>query len=188
MFKRLVSSRLVSSRLVRSRLAGGVVTAGLLASTAFVGAGAADAQASECPGGSWTDTVGRPAEVQPGMSGVALWRSGDNNIFKLRVSEAGGDVAGFRGTISTDGAIVFGRRHLEHGDLTLSRADGKVSFFFVNRGGVDGLDFAVRCASYVRIGVRMNGTAVPVGKIVIGADSTHPETNPFIHAKTAPAA
>jgi hypothetical protein len=121
------------------------------------------------------------------MTGVALWRSDDNNIFKLRVSEAGGDVAGFRGTISTDGAIVFGRRHLEHGDLTISRSHGRVSFFFVNRGGVDGLDFAVRCASYVKLGVRMNGTPVPVEQIVIGADSAHPATNPFIHSKAATA-
>jgi hypothetical protein len=187
MFKRLALSRSALSRSALARLSGGIVAAGLLASAAFVSAGSAPAHASDCPGGSWTDTVGRPAEVQPGMTGVALWRSDDNNIFRLRVSEAGGDVAGFRGTISTDGAIVFGRRHLEHGDLTISRSDGRVSFFFVNRGGVDGLDFAVRCASYVKLGVRMNGTPVPVEQIVIGADSAHPATNPFVHSKAATA-
>jgi hypothetical protein len=162
-------------RFLAITLAGGLLVAGAIAGVAPTPAGAT----ADCPGGTWSDTVGRPAEVAPEVTGAALWRKTDGNLFRLRVSEAGLDFAGFRGTISTDGEIVYGRRHLEGGDLTLRRADGKVRFFFRNRGGVDGLDFYVRCAGFVKITVRMNGELLTTDQIVIGADSAHPAGNPF---------
>lgn len=166
-------------RFLAITLAGGLlgagVGAGAVAGVAPTPAGAT----ADCPGGTWTDTVGKPAEVAPGMTGAALWRKTDRNLFRFRVSEAGLDFAGFRGTISTDGNIVYGPRHLEGGDLTLRRGNGKVRFFFKNRGGVDGLDFYVRCASFVKITVQMNGELLTTDQIVIGADSAHPAGNPF---------
>jgi hypothetical protein len=161
------------------RLVAGSIAGGLLVAATFAGAAAAPAGASSCPGGSWTDTIGRPDEVKPGMTGVALWRYQDNDLYRFRVSEAGRDFAVFTGAISTDGYIVYGPRHLEGGDVALTRVPGKVSFRFTNFGGVDGIDFMVKCASYVKVGVRMNGELVPTGDIVVGGDSAHPDANPF---------
>lgn len=161
-------------RFLASTLAGG-----LLAAAAIAGTGSTPAGATDCPSGSWSDTVGRPAEVAPGMTGAAIWRASDNNHFRFRVSEAGRDFAGFRGTITTDGYFVYGQRHLEGGDVTLRRDGHKLHFAFSNFGGVDGVDLFVRCASYVKFNIRMNGEQLGTDQIVIGGDSAHPEANPF---------
>jgi hypothetical protein len=170
------------------RLLAITLASGLLAAVAITGVAPAPAGATECPSGTWSDTVGKPAEVAPGMTGAAIWRSTDNNHFRFRVSEAGRDFAGFRGTISTDGYFVFGQRHLEGGDVTLRREGGKLHFFFSNFGGVDGVDIFVRCASYLKVNVRMNGEQLGTDLIVIGGDSTHPAANPFTIDKVAEAA
>ncbi len=167
-------------RLLASSLAGG-----LLVAATFAGTSAASAGASSCPDGTWSDTLGRPAEVAPNMTGVALWRYQDNDLYRFRVSEAGRDLAVFTGAISTDGYIVYGPRYLEGGDVALTRVPGKVSFRFTNFGGVDGIDFAVKCASYVKVGVRMNGELLSTDDIVVGGDSAHPDANPFKVEKVA---
>ncbi len=166
-------------RFLASTLAGGLLVAG-----AIVGSGSTPAGATECPDGSWTDTVGRPAEAVSGMTGAALFRLADNDHYRLRVSEAGRDRAVFTGTITTDGALVFGRRHLEGGDLTVRRDGNRVVFRFTNYGGVDGLDFGLRCASTLRVSIKMDGEPLATDLVVIGGDSAHPDTNPFVIRKT----
>ncbi len=119
------------------------------------------------------------------MTGAAVWRVADTDRFRFRVSEAGTDLARFRGTISTDGVLVATGRHLEGGDLVLQRDGDRLHFALRNRGGVDGFDLSVHCASYVRFNVRMNGTQLSPDQVVIGADSAHPSATPFQIDKVA---
>jgi hypothetical protein len=168
------------------RLLATSIAGALLGAVALVGPSATPAGATECPSGTWSSTsLGRPAEAVPGMTGAAVWRPQDNNLFRFRVSEAGRDFAGFRGTISTDGYLVYGPRHLEGGDVTLRRDGNKVHFAFANFGGVDGIDLYVHCASYVKLNVRMNGEQLATDQIVIGGGSVHPDANPFSILKVA---
>ncbi len=162
-------------RFVVTTLVGGLMAAGAIVAAPI----AAPAAATDCPAGAWSDTIGRPAEAAPGMTGAAVWRVADTDRFRFRVSEAGFDLARFRGSISTDGTIVAIGRHLEGGDLSLRIDDGRIVYAFQNRGGVDGFDLIVRCASYVRFNVRMNGEQLAPDQVVIGGDSAHPDSTPF---------
>jgi hypothetical protein len=156
------------------------VVGGLLATAALVGSSPpTPVGATGCSSGAWSNTVGRPAEVAPSMTGAAVWRVADTDRFRFRVSEAGIDLARFRGSISTDGTVVAIGRHLEGGDLSVRLDNGRVVFAFQNRGGVDGFDLIVRCASVVRFNVRMNGEQLSPDQVVIGGDSAHPEATPF---------
>lgn len=168
MFKRLVAGTIV----------GGLLSVAALAVPAAV---APSAGATACPSDAWSaDADGRPSEVGAGLDGAALWRIGDTDVFRFRVSEPGRDLELFRGTISTDGVLVVRGRHLERGDISLRRSPHRVDFALANFGGVDGFDIALECASYVKLNVRGNGN-VPLATddIVIGSGSVHPDANPF---------
>lgn len=172
MFKRFLATTLVGATLAVSGLAA---------------AGAATASATgavTCPSGSWDrSTLGAPSGVHAGMTGAAVWRSSDNNVFSLRVSHAPGGVVLYTGAISTDGALVFVPRHLERGDVIRRVSAHTIVFAMTNIGHLDGLDFAPLCASKVSIGLKLNGTPLPTSDVVIGSANAHPTTNPFTETK-----
>jgi hypothetical protein len=172
MFKRLVAGSLASVALAGISIVAGGSVAG------------ATTGASSCPTGSWPAyTEGRPLAAKAGMTGVALWH--DSSGWHLRESEAGPDRAVFTGTVSTDGVLVSVRRHLEGGDVTVRPGPHSVGYRFTNYGGVDGIDFGAVCGSAIRVTAYLDGRAVPVSQIVIGAGNTHPSAQPIVIHKVA---
>jgi hypothetical protein len=159
-------------------------TAVLAASVTGIGAAAASASASTCPSGSYPSYVnGRPSDAKAGMTGMAVWR--DTHGWHLRVSEAGKDRAVFTGEIRTDGDIKDVARRVERRDAVLHVGKHVVAYRFTNYGGVDGIDFVVPCSSTVKFVVAMNGHRLPSDEILLGADNTHPSSNPFSISKAA---
>jgi hypothetical protein len=114
---------------------------------------------------------------------MAVWT--DKDGWHLRVSHDGHDRAIFTGAVTTDGVIKAVGRHTEGGDIVLSIGAKRVLFRFVNYGHIDGIDFAVPCSTEVHFAVALNGKALPVNKIVIGAGNHHPSSDPFTIHKVA---
>jgi hypothetical protein len=174
-------------RLVLSTLAGAIVVGGFVAGGSVAGASttaSSTAAPSKCATGAWPAyTEGRPPAAKVGMTGVALWH--DTTGWHLRVSEAGPDRAVFTGTVSTDGLLVSVRRHLEGGDVTLRPGPHSVAYRFTNYGGVDGIDFGALCGSTIRVTAFLDGHAVPLSRVVIGAGNTHPATEPIVIHRVA---
>lgn len=164
------------------RILATIVTGATLSTGAMIAGPAASAVGAHCPGGSWpTDLDGRPTEVAVGMTGMALWR--DGRVWKLRVSEAGRDLAVFTGSISTDGRIAGVRAHLERGDRIVRRSPSKLAFGFTNFGGIDGVNFGAVCASQVTISGRLNGVRLDPTTVYLGHDNGHPDAVPFTISK-----
>jgi hypothetical protein len=174
-------------RLVLTTLAGTIVVGGLVAGGSVAGASATAASttaSSTCATSAWPAYVeGRPPAAKVGMTGVALWH--DVHGWHLRASEAGPDRVVFTGTVSTDGLLVSLRRHLEGGDITLRPGPHSVAYRFTNYGGVDGIDFGALCGSTIRVTAYLDGHAVPVSHIVVGAGDTHPASQPIVIHRVA---
>ena len=169
------------------RILATIVTGATLSTGAVMAGPATSAFGGDCPGGSWpTELDGRPTEVAVGMTGMALWR--DGRVWKLRVSEAGHDLALFTGSVSTDGRIVSVGAHLERGDRIVRRSPSRVDYGFTNFGGLDGLDFGAACASQVTIRGRLNGVQLDPTTVYLGHDNEHPDGIPFTIEKVAPQA
>jgi hypothetical protein len=163
---------------IKRWVASTMVGACLLGGMALVALPAASAAAVTCPGGHYPAAVlGVPTKAKPGETGMAVWA--DRSGWHLRVSHTGHDRATFTGSVTTDGVIKAVGRHTEGGDIVLSIGAKRVLFRFVNYGHLDGIDFAVPCSSEVHFAVSMNGKALPVNDIVVGAANHHPATNPF---------
>jgi hypothetical protein len=162
-------------------VAGTMVGACVLGGTALIAvpaATAAPAAATTCPGGHYPVAVlGVPTKAKAGETGVALWA--DRSGWHLRVSHDGHDRAFFTGAVTTDGVIKAVGRHTEGGDIVLSIGAKRVDFRFVNYGHLDGIDFVVPCSTAVHFAIAMNGKALPVNEVVIGAGNHNPLTNPF---------
>ena len=174
MFKRTLATALLGTSLVGAGLIGGAAVAS-----------ATPAGATTCPAGSWASTtLGQPTAAHAGVTGAALWRKHNNNVFSLRVSHTNRHVAVFSGTITSDGALPVVARHLEGGDVVFTRSAHAIRFVFTNRGAVDGIDFGALCASHITVALNMNGAKLATNKIVIGAANTNPATNPFSEAKS----
>lgn len=70
---------------------------------------------------------------------------------------------------------------LEQGDTFILSADKlTLTYRFVNRGRVDGLDFTAACAERLVISGSMNGVKLPIGRIWVGAGGNHPLQNPLV--------
>ena len=172
MIKRLLTSMIGTTLAAASVLAIGPVATAAGATT-------------PCPGGNWSSsTLGLPTAAHAGVTGAALWRQHDNNTYSLRVSHSNTHPALFAGTIVSDGTLVYVGRHLEGGDVIVSRSAHKIVFVFTNRGRVDGIDFAPLCATNVKIAITMNRAKLPTDEIVIGAANTNPTANPFTLVKS----
>ena len=163
-----------------------IVGAALMSGSMLVGvtASAPAASASACPTGAWnSETLGIPAGARPGMSGVALFRKADNDVFSLRVSTSR-PAAVYVGSISvTEGAISYRAIRTERGDVIRQVSPQRIVFKMTNRGHLDGLDIRVPCSASVRFGVTVNGHKVAISKIVLGSGATHPASNPFTETK-----
>jgi hypothetical protein len=169
--------RFLATSLIGVTLAGAAVAA--VATTTTAAAGAAN-----CPAGSWDgSTLGTPTGVHAGMTGAALWRASNNNVFSLRVSHTPGHAVLYTGAISTDGALVYVPRHLERGDVIHRVSSHTIVFAMTNIGHLDGLDFAPLCASKVTIGLALNRSKLPTNEVVIGSSDSHPASNPFTETK-----
>jgi hypothetical protein len=172
MLKRILTTTLVGATLMSgSMLAGAAVTA-------------APAGATSCPSGTWnSETLGVPTSARPGMTGVALFRKLDNDVFSLRMS-TGRPRAVYTGSISvTEGSISYRAIRTERGDVIRQVSPQKIVFAMTNRGHLDGLDIRVPCSSAVKFGVAVNGHKVATANIVLGAAAVHPASNPFTETK-----
>lgn len=168
------------------QLLAGIAAGSMLAgSTLALAAPAGAATAPACPNEAWPASAdGRPA-AHTDAEGVYLWHTATG--WRLRVNEPGADRAVFTGSIKVDGRLVSWGRHLERGGegvVTRSGA-GVAGFRFVNRGGVDGLDFVTRCSSTLTVRVRMNGAVVDADHVFVGADGHHPSSLPTTITKAA---
>jgi hypothetical protein len=173
MFQRFLATTLIAATLAAAGVAA-------VATTSAAAAGAAT-----CPSGSWdSSTLGTPTGVHAGMTGAALWRASDNNVFSLRVSHTAGHAVLYTGSITTDGALVYVARHLERGDVIRRVSPHTIVFAMTNIGHLDGIDFAPLCASKVSIGLNLNRTRLPTDEIVIGSGDAHPASNPLTEVKS----
>ena len=170
------------------RITGSVLAATLATVGAFAlapGAGATT-DAPTCPSTeSWpTSADGRPA-AHPDAEGVYLWHTATG--WRLRVNDPGVDRAVFTGSVKVDGQIVAIGRRLESGaEGVVTRTGAGAAYFrFVNYGGIDGLNFATRCSTNLRVNVKRNGVTVPAAHVYIGASGTNPDAVPFTISKTA---
>ncbi len=169
--------RLVTTTILGATLVSGTTLVGTTAS-------ASPASATQCPSGTWNSrTLGVPAGAKPGMSGVAVFRKTDNDVFSLRMSTARPGAV-YVGSISvTEGAISYRAIRTERGDVIRQVSPHKIVFKMTNRGHLDGLDIRVPCSASVKFGVTVNGHRVALNRIVLGSGETHPTSNPFTETK-----
>ncbi|MEO6206463.1 MAG: hypothetical protein ABIP77_00750 [Candidatus Limnocylindrales bacterium] len=130
--------------------------------------------------GAWpASPQGKPTTWAPGArAGDYLWF--DANGWKLRVNKVTSVPAVFTGRIRSDTPMTVAGVALERGDTFALSADELVlTYRFVNRGHADGLNFTTACAERVVVTGRMDGIKLPIGRIWIGADGSHPLQNPL---------
>ena len=129
---------------------------------------------------------GRPA-VHADAAGVYVWHT--TRGWRVRVNDpaaTAGDPTVFTGSIAVDGAMLSVGRHLEDGAEGIAKVSRqRIVFRFVNHGGVDGLNFATKCSTTLRVNVRADGVAVSADHVYIGAAGNHPDAVPFSITKTA---
>ena len=178
-----------------------IAAVGAIATTLVVGGSAgafAASTPSTAPGGSTgvTPSTCLPgghddswpvwADGNPGRSaGVTVWH--DSNGWHVRVTHNAIHDRVFSGEIVTKGALVdVTAVRLEKNDhLVVGTGQHSIRFRFNNYGGVDGFDFATKCAPALGFGFLSDGHVVPTGRISIGAAARHPEHDPFVIARTA---
>ena len=126
---------------------------------------------------SWAE--GRPANVHVRAAAADyLWH--DANGWHLRVTHHTTHRMVFAGRITSSDTISYVRARDEKRDRTVRSADGKaLSFRFTNYGGIDGVDFTDACAATTTFAFTVDGHWTPLSRIVVGAQSTHPASNPF---------
>jgi hypothetical protein len=138
--------------------------------------------------GRWPTYVnGRPAGIDPHTTGATyLWH--DSNGWHVRVTHKTNNRRSFSGQITTGGKLVGVKPvHLEKNDkFVVSPDKHSVSFFFKNRGYIDGLNFYTQCAPSLSFGFQSDGKTSPSSRIVIGKDATHPPSNPFVISRALP--
>jgi len=138
--------------------------------------------------GRWPTFVnGRPAGIDPNTTGATyMWH--DNNGWHIRVTHHKYNRRSFSGQITTGGTFAGVRAvHLEKNDTFAVSADKhSITFSFINHGWIDGLNFYTKCAPSITFGFQSDSKTQPVSRIIIGKNSTHPTSNPFIIAREKP--
>ncbi len=161
-------------KLVASLAIGAVAIAGSF----LVGAGA---DASTCVHGSWpSDVQGRPSTLQSGAAtGLYVWQT--SNGWELAVTHDASSKMIFTGSVRTDGQLYGAERRTERRDHVLFSEDANgVHYRFTNYGHIDGLVFRTRCANRLVFNGKIDGVALTVNQIFIGADGHHPGGVPFV--------
>lgn len=131
--------------------------------------------------GSWPAALhGKPATYKAGApAGDYIWF--DERGWHLRVTKVTSAPAVFGGRIRSDAPMAVSGVLLERGDTFSLSADRKtLTYRFTNRGHIDGLEITVECGARLMFGGSMNGAALPVRRIWLGADGVHPLQNPFV--------
>lgn len=128
---------------------------------------------------------GAPSNFKAGSDGIFLWHNPTGG-WGLRASHpklpGKSDHVVFSGVISTAGAFGNVKRvDLEKNDAVKVSADGHVlTFSFNNYGGVDGIDFTTTCTPGLKVGLKDDGRSFQVRYIHLGANNTHPGSDPFL--------
>ena len=127
----------------------------------------------------WVD--GRPARDP----GVTIWHNAQG--WHVRVTHNTLHDRVFSGEIRTTGSLVAVHAvRLERNDyLQVGAGLHTLKFRFNNYGGIDGFDFATKCAPFLQFGFLSDGHVVAPSHISIGAGSHHPARDPFVIARTA---
>lgn len=131
--------------------------------------------------GSWPAALqGKPAVYKAGApAGDYIWF--DERGWHLRVTKVTSAPAVFGGRIRSDVPMAVSGVLLERGDAFSLSADKRtLTYRFTNRGHIDGLEIKVECGARLMFGGSMNGAALPVRRIWLGADGVHPLQNPFV--------
>lgn len=161
----------------------GVAAATTTGSSSSGPSASSGATSADCNGrdGAWPAEVnGRPKGFDAGdTGGVYLWH--DNDGWHLRVTHKGHAERVFSGTISTPGRIFAERVHDERADrLSVGPNRHELSFRFTNYGYIDGVDFRTACAPKLVVNLRSDGRSLPIERIFIGRDGSHPLSDPFV--------
>lgn len=169
----------------------GVVGAALVATSLAVAGQAAVATTAKraCTvqkdDGHWPGFVqGRPVHINPKTTNATfMWH--DGNGWHIRVTHRRTNLRTFSGQITTGGAFTGAKPvRLEKNDVFSVSSDKHViSFSFKNYGYIDGLNFYTRCAPSITFSFQSDGKPSPPHNVVIGRNSTRPQTNPFIIAR-----
>ena len=140
--------------------------------------------------GHWPAFVqGRPAGINPKTTNATyMWHDGVG--WHIRVTHHRTNLRTFSGQLTTGGTFTGVKPvHLEKNDVFSVSSDKHViSFAFKNYGFIDGLNFYTRCAPSITFSFQSDGKPSPPHNIVIGHNSTRPETNPFIVSRVLPPA
>ncbi|MHB1855506.1 MAG: hypothetical protein ACYCS2_10685 [Acidimicrobiales bacterium] len=165
----------------------GGTSGGTTASTPSATPAGAPAPSGSCNTDSqWPAYVqGQPSNFQAGSDGVYLWHYVKGG-WALRVSHprlpGKADHVTFTGTLSTAG--TFGNVRpvaLEKNDTVTVGSNGHtLTFAFNNYGGVDGVDFTTTCTPGLKVELKADGGRVQPRFIHLGANDTHPGSNPFL--------
>ena len=133
-----------------------------------------------CVNGTWPGAVdGRPTQLQVGAdAAVYLWH--DSTGWHLRATHAGTGKQVITGKITSDGAIYGVARRTEKKDRVSHTASRHtITFRFTNYGGIDGLDFKVRCGKHLRFNGQLDKKQLAPEQVWMGTSNQHPEKVPF---------
>ena len=131
-------------------------------------------------GSSSASCVPAYAQGRPSRDpGVRVWNDADG--WHVRATHNSLHDRTFSGEIVTNGDVSGLRAiRLEGNDVVKTGPNHhKIVFRFNNYGGVDGFDFQATC-NPLAFGFVTDGHRVPLRRISIGADATHPKHNPFV--------
>ncbi|HTL86540.1 MAG TPA: hypothetical protein VL856_15260 [Acidimicrobiia bacterium] len=160
------------------KLSAAGITAALLVAVPAGSAFADDASSSSSCAPAYAQ--GRPTRDP----GVRVWNDGDG--WHVRVTHNSLRDRSFAGEIVTKGEVSDVQAiRLEGSDVVKTGPNHhKIVFRFNNYGGVDGFDFTATCNA-LAFGFLTDGQRVPLRRISIGHDGTHPKHNPFVIRATS---
>lgn len=110
--------------------------------------------------------------------GAYLWHNDDGWHFRTHGSVGG---THFTARIATNGTLrdVIAVRDEADDHIQLNDDGRALEISFVTSTGVDGVDFRLDDAAWLRLKIDANEQPLPVDSIFLGDDGRHPEKNPF---------
>jgi hypothetical protein len=132
-------------------------------------------------------TQGRPKDIDPRTTAaIYMWH---DDGWHIRVTHHTTNKRTFAGQLTTAGTFTGVKAvHLEKDDQFKVSGDKHViTFLFKNYGGLDGLDFFTHCAPSITFSYQSDGVTSPPDKIIIGSNSVHPPTDPFVVSRNSTA-
>ena len=135
---------------------------------------------------AWGSRIeGRPLSFEAGSTrGVYFWHESDDGLH-LRTTDARNTPHYYTGTITTDGTFVgLTTVKLDGSDsATIDGSGHTLTFSFTTYSGIDGIDgidYFIQEGTQQTVSVQLDGKALPVDNIYLGAYSVHPDNNPFV--------